>query len=242
MTVAMKPATKVVAYFRLTPGRPRDRQRRQQRSLIKEFVEANDLEVVKNFTDTQDHWPKLDEAIAYCQEHGAPLILANAGRLTTSRQFTERLAGTGIEFAAAGDRHFNSKTIGILAAIAEEEAIKKSQKSKEALAEAKRRGVKLGSNRPGHWEGREHRRGFLQGSAEAARLRTQRTQDYYAFVTPRIVQLREQGFSFMDIARKLNEEGFKTQVGGDYLDTTVMRVLRRHEKATGKKVAKGVRT
>jgi DNA invertase Pin-like site-specific DNA recombinase len=146
------------------------------------------------------------------------------------------LTDTGITFLAADDPHFNSETIGILAAIAEEEAIENSRRTKDRLAEAKRHGVKLGSARPGHWKGREHRRGNLQGSKEAARVRSERTRDYYAFVTPRIIEMRKQGASYRDIVETFNEEGLTTQRGKPYTDVAVMRIIRRYERDTGETV------
>jgi len=226
---------KVVIHFRATPAR-QERQLRQQRARVKVFTEASGMEIVKRFTDTTPDWPQLDRAIAYCREHGTTLLLAHVGRLSQSRDFTSRLVGAEITFLAADDPHFNSETIGILAAIAEKEAIDNSRRTKDRLAEAKRNGAKLGSARPGHWKGREHLRGNLQGSKEAARIRSERTRDYYAFVMPRILQMRKQGASYHDIVTQFNKEGLTTQRGMPYTDVAVMRIIRRYERDTGKKV------
>ena len=53
--------------------------------------------------------------------------------------------------------------------------------TKEALAQAKKRGVLLGSARPGHWDGREDRRlaGAKKGSQLAANVNTALKQEAY---------------------------------------------------------------
>jgi len=228
----------VVVHFRATPARP---DLKQQRARVKSFTGANEMEIVKRFTDTEPRWPQLDSAIAYCRKHRLTLLLARVGLLSKSRAFTSRLVDAGITFLAVDDPHFNSETIGILAAVAEEDAIENSRRTKERLAEAKRNGMLLGSARPGHWKNREHLRGNLAGTKAAAKVRMQRTQDYYAFVIPRIIAMRRQGAAYRDIVNQFNGEGLTTQRGKPYTDVAIMRIIRRHERDTGEIVGGGPR-
>jgi hypothetical protein len=97
------------------------------------------------------------------------------------------------------------------------------------VAAAKARGVKLGSARPGHWDGREHRR--LAGSKLAAKAAGQahirNADEAYADLYPVLERLRGKGLSFQTIADHLNGKGYRTRRDKRWGPTQVARVLQR---------------
>src|ERR1700752_759102 len=101
----------------------------------------------------------------------------------------------GVEFVACDQSFASRLTIHILAAVAEDEARRISDRTKAALAAAKRRGKLLGSARPGHWIGREDRRLAGLQKARRASIESQRqtARDAYADVIPFISKLRDEG-------------------------------------------------
>src|SRR5712672_2197061 len=91
--------------------------------------------------------PKLEEALQLCRVHGAKLIIAKLDRLARNVAFVSNLMKSGVEFEAVDFPQANRLTVHILAAVAEHEAKVISERTKAALAAAKRRGVKLGGYR-----------------------------------------------------------------------------------------------
>jgi DNA invertase Pin-like site-specific DNA recombinase len=91
--------------------------------------------------------PQLAEALKACRALGATLIIAKLDRLTRNVHFVSGLMESGVEFTAVDFPQANRLTVHILAAVAEHEAKMISERSKAALAAAKRRGVKLGGDR-----------------------------------------------------------------------------------------------
>jgi DNA invertase Pin-like site-specific DNA recombinase len=91
--------------------------------------------------------PKLAEAIKACRLRGAKLIIAKLDRLARNVAFISNLMESGVEFEAVDFPQANWLTIHIMAAMAEHEAKMISDRTKAALAAAKRRGVKLGGDR-----------------------------------------------------------------------------------------------
>jgi hypothetical protein len=75
------------------------------------------------------------------------LVIAKLDRLARNVAFISNLMESGVEFHAVDFPQANRLTVHILAAVAEHEAKMISERTKAALAAAKRRGVKLGGYR-----------------------------------------------------------------------------------------------
>ena len=134
-----------------------------------------------------------------------------------------------VDFVACDNPHANRFTIHILAAVAEHEAEQISHRTKVALAAAKARGTKLGSARPGHWDGREKQRLAGLGKARAAAVESLRTAavESYADLVPVLKSLRAKGRTLQAIANELNEMGHTTRRGKTWSRSQVSRVLKR---------------
>ena len=139
---------------------------------------------------------------------------------------------SGVDFVACDNPHANRLTIHILAAVAEDEARRISERTKKALGEAKRKGVKLGSARPDHWKGREDRRlaGAHAGGRAAAESHRRAAIDEYRDIAPEMLRLRNDGHSYQQIADALNDEGHRTRRNAEWNRVQVGRVLKRADR------------
>lgn len=188
--------------------------------------------VIKEFTEVESgrksHRPRLMEALKLAKSTGATLVVAKLDRLSRSVAFTSALLDSGVEFICCDAPYASRLTIHILAAVAEEEARLIRLRTKAALAELKRRGVKLGSARPGHWDGREHLRGW-RGSKLANEIKLDRFKKTYGDVIPFVRVLSGRGEGPTIIAKELNKAGYKTSQGKDFTACAVFRIIEKME-------------
>jgi len=91
--------------------------------------------------------PQLLAALAECRKRRAVLLIARLDRLARNVAFIANLMESGADFVACDMPTANRLTIHILAAVAEHEREMISKRTKAALAEAKRRGTRLGNPR-----------------------------------------------------------------------------------------------
>jgi DNA invertase Pin-like site-specific DNA recombinase len=173
--------------------------------------------------------PKLAAALAHARRNRAKLVIAKLDRLSRNVAFLSALMESGVEFVAVDNPHANRLTIHILAAVAEDEARRISERTKAALAAAKARGQLLGSARPDHWKGRQASRleGARKGNEVSAAVRRANAIDAVADLLPVMQERRNAGASLADIAGELNKAGHRTQRGNDWTRNGVKLVLDR---------------
>jgi len=106
-----------------------------------------------------------------------------------------------------------------MASMAQHEAEIISQRIKAALAEAKRRGVKLGNPNNLTPEAKAKARKTISDSARTDKS----VRHAFHFIEP----LRKAGQSFASIAKQLNSEGYRTRTGKDFHAIQVKRIFDR---------------
>lgn len=190
-----------VAYFRVST----EKQGRSglglaaQRTIIERFLSPDD-EVIAEFVEVQsgrnDQREELWKAISHGKKHGAKILIAKLDRFSRRVSFIAGIMEQGIGLAVAEMPNATDFQLHIFAALAQEERRLISERTRHALAEAKKRGVKLGMN--GKVLAESNRR---EADARAERMRP--------FVQPLI----KAGLSYREIARKLNGAGIKTVRG-----------------------------
>jgi len=98
-----------------------------------------------NFLGSEYDAPKSAYMFLDAKVTGATLVIAKLDRLSRDAHFLLGLDKAGVDFVAADMPHANRLTVGIMALVAEQEREAISRRTREALAAAKRRGVKLGN-------------------------------------------------------------------------------------------------
>jgi DNA invertase Pin-like site-specific DNA recombinase len=173
--------------------------------------------------------PQLVRSLSHAKRTKAPLVVAKLNRLARNVEFLARVTSSSVDFVACDNLAANRLTLQILSAVAEAEAKAISDRTKTALAAAKARGTKLGSARPGHWDGHEDARlaGAKSGAIAAAKARTRAAGEAYSHLLPMMEQAKAEGLSLRAIAAKLNAEGQTTRRGRPWNPVQVARVMAR---------------
>ncbi len=183
----------------------------QQRK-VSEFVGATDS-LLAEFCDIQsgrdDNRAELSKALALAKRESAKLVIARLDRFSRRVSFIAQIMEQGIGLVCAEMPHASDFQLHIFAALAQEERRLISERTKAALAEAKRRGVSLGSN--GKYLAAKNRKA---ADDFAASLRSKLNADLL-------------GRSYSEIAKHLNENGVVTSTGRNFYPQTVKNYLNR---------------
>ncbi len=181
-----------------------------QREAVRTYLNGGRWSLVAEFTEVEsgkkNDRPELAKALQACRVYGAKLVIAKLDRLSRDAHFLLGLEKAGVDFVAADMPHANRLTVGIMAMVADEERRMISQRTKAALAAAKKRGVKLGGDR-GARLSKAARKAGRDAQAERAR---ERADD----LTPIIGELQLKGItSLLGLAGALTERGIPTPKG-----------------------------
>lgn len=203
-----------------------------QLTAINQYATGNAAETVHLYREvesgTRNDRPELAKAIAHAKRIKARLVIAKLDRLARDVHFVSGLTKSGVDFVACDNPVANKLTIHILAAVAEDEAERISQRTKAALAAAKARGTLLGSARPDHWEGRKDRReaGAKKGAAVSKARRDAEAEPIYREAVKIIAPMVEEGASLREMVEELNDKGLTTVRGLPWNPMQVSRLLK----------------
>jgi DNA invertase Pin-like site-specific DNA recombinase len=159
--------------------------------LLAEFAEVE--------TGKRNDRQELAKAIALCRQEGAALLFAKLDRLARHAAFLLNLRDSGVNFTATDMPHADKFTVALMALLAEKERDMIAQRTREGLAAAKRRGIKLGNPRP------------AQALQVAQTANVARADAYAKSLIPVLREIRAAHVtSLRKIAQCLNARGFKT--------------------------------
>lgn len=234
----------IIAYFRVSTKRQGESGLglEGQATAVEEYAKQTGKQIVARYTEVESgrksDRPALARALAHARRSKATLCVAKLDRLSRNVEFLARVMNSDCEFAAADMPTANKFMLHVMAAVAEHEQKAISERTKAALAALKAGGTKLGSARPGHWEGEgmEERRqaGLAKARMVAARVRSEKAEEAYADLRPEMIEMRAKGMTLAGIADKLNADGYRTRRDKPWNPVQVSRVLERadHTKRT----------
>lgn len=198
-----------------------DAQDRDMEIYLKTYSDKP-YQVIGEFTDIQSGKmdtaarPQFEKALELCRKNKAVLLVSKLDRLSRRVSIIAALMeDKTVKFQVAMFPHADPFQLHIYAALAEQERKFIGLRTKQALAEAKKRGVKLGGKRPGHEK------------ANAAKVAI--ADEFAQRVGKLITDSRKQKRSLAFIADQLNSLDIRTASGFLWTPTQVSRVLQRME-------------
>lgn len=191
-----------------------------QRNAVMNYLNGGNWKLVAEFAEVEtgkrNDRQELAKAIAACRQEHATLVIAKLDRLARNAAFLLNLRDSGVDFIAVDMPHADKFTVGIMALVAEKERDMISQRTKDGLAAAKRRGTKLGNPRP------------MQAVKRAVEANQKRAGAYALNLAPVIKEIQKAHVaSLRGIAQCLNARGFKTPNGKAFAAQSVKNLLAR---------------
>ena len=216
-----QPATRFVTYLRVSTARQGesglglDAQRTTVEACAGQHGGVIVAQHVEVESGKRSDRPELAKALAAAKKAKATLLIAKLDRLARNVAFIANLMDAGVDFVAVDQPFASRLTLHILAAVAEDEARRTSERTKAALAAAKARGVKLGSPRA------------VETSAIARAARSAYANKANASTRAVIREIQGAGISTLaGIAKTLEARGVRTPRGNTtWQPTQVARLI-----------------
>lgn len=175
--------------------------------------------ILQEFVDVQsgrkDDRSGLNKALAFAKAKKATLLIARLDRFSRRVSFIARIMDEGIPLCCAEMPNASEFQLHIFAALAQEERRLISERTKAALAEAKKRGRILGAN-----------------GAKLALINKQQADGFAGSIREAIWSIGLEK-SYSEIARTLNERGVRTRTGRLFHAQTVKNVAFRLRNQSG---------
>ncbi len=200
-----------------------------QQDAVASFAEREGYRVVESFTDVEtgkgsdalDRRPQLAAALRIARKRNAPVIVAKLDRLSRDVHFISGLMAERVEFIVAElGKQADPFVLHLFAALAEKERHLISQRTRDGLRAAKRRGQKLGTQaRP-----KAQARAIQKAGADANRDKA----DIWAKANRWAIESAlKDGDTYRAAADLLNQRGVTTPSGGAWYPASVQRIALR---------------
>lgn len=207
-----------ICYYRVSTKEQGDSRlgiEAQERS-VRDYVGRVSGLIINTYTEVEsgknNKRPQLLKAIDESKRTGATLVIAKLDRLSRNARFIFLLRDTKVDFVCADMPSATSVTIGIMAVLAQDEAERTSQRTKDALSALKARGVKLGNPNIGSLSAKAH-------EARWGAVRDQDTPNRQALGL--IIAKRLEKKTYEQIANELNEANYRTTYNKAFSKKTV---------------------
>lgn len=213
--------TNYVAYYRVSTGKQGQSGLglEAQRSAVIDYVKDNNI--ISEYTEMESGKKnkriELDKAIQKAKDEKATLIIAKLDRLSRNAGFIFQLRDSEVDFVACDLPDMNSLTIGIFATIAQHERELISSRTKSALQELKKKGIKLGKP--------ENLTNYSRVKASEAIKEKAKNDENNKKAIALIKSMREQKKTYQEISDTLNEAGYKSSRGNKFYPATVRQLM-----------------
>lgn len=196
-----------------------------QRAAVHRFAEAEGFEIIAEHTEIETgkgadalaRRPVLAATLAEARKAKVPVLVAKLDRLSRDVHFISGLMAEKVQFVVAElGANCDSFTLHLWAALAQQERKMISNRTKDALAAAKIRGVKLGSP------------AIAKARASSIETKKANANAHAARVLPVIEAIRKTGAtSLRAIAAELTARKVETARGGEWNAAQVSNILKR---------------
>ena len=189
-----------------------------QQDSVASYAASAKAKIVAEYTETESgrksSRPVLAAALAECRRTGATLVIAKLDRLARSVHFISGLMESGVPFIACDMPHASPLELHIHASFAEDEVRRIRQRTREALATLRRKGLPTGGNPD-----------VRGASAKGHRTQSKLATTYATAIRPTAEKLRKRRFTLQQIADHLTARGMLTRRAKPWSATAVMRLL-----------------
>lgn len=148
-----------------------------QQNICMAYIDSQQGTLIAEFKDIESGSSKtrtgLLQAIDYCKEHGCTLVIAKLDRMSRDIEFTFKVMNTGISIYFCDMPHVNTMILGVFASVAQYERELISDRTKKALQQAKKNGVKIGQSADNYGKSDGHKDRFTAGRVSAARSKNE---------------------------------------------------------------------
>jgi DNA invertase Pin-like site-specific DNA recombinase len=182
-----------------------------QQHMVREFAGSHGV-LVSEFVEVEsggnDQRSELAKAMSHAKKAGASLLIARLDRFSRRVSFIATMMEKGVPLVVAEMPHATDFQLHIFAALAQEERRLISERTKAALAQAKRRGIVLGKN------------GSLLALSNRSNAAAYAHKLSYSFPP----EWRTMPLALL--ARKLNETGLRTPNGKCFHAQTIKNIVK----------------